>query len=169
MAKQIVPTITTDRLRELVDYDQETGLFSWRFGRVGAKKGVICGSPHPKNRYIGICLDYKRYLAHRLAWMYVYGAWPSASLDHIDGNRANNRIDNLRLADHSINNENRHSARSDSTTGLVGVEVSRDRFIARIQVKGKRIGLGTFDTAEDAHAAYIEAKKRLHLGYVHGA
>jgi hypothetical protein len=118
------------------------------------------------DKYVTIKVDAKRYLAHRLAWLYVHGEWPSRHLDHIDGDPSNNRIANLRDVSRSINMQNQLRARGDSLTGLLGVckDTRKPWFYARITVHGKQINLGCFRTADAAHEAYLTAKRRLHEG-----
>jgi hypothetical protein len=105
------------------------------------------------------------YLAHRLAWMYVYGRWPAKGLDidHINGNRQDNRIANLREVTRGQNMQNQRRASSRSTTGLLGVLRKSRRFAAHITADGRTHCLGTFDTPEEAHRVYMDAKSRLHI------
>jgi hypothetical protein len=156
--------LTAERLRELLNYDPETGVFTWRVSRrATARPGSVAGTITPKgyrNIWIG-----GNYRAHRLAWLYVHGKWPDHEIDHIDGNRANNAIANLRDVTRSVNHENLRCARSDNAHGLLGVSPSKGkRWKTSITVNGKWQHLGTFKTPEEAHAAYLEAKRRLHVG-----
>lgn len=157
--------ITAQRLRELLHYDPETGVFTWRVRRGGgAVAGGICGSPN-SGGYIQIKIDRVLRKAHRLAWLYVHGAWPKADIDHINGVRDDNRLTNLRDVPESTNAQNLLRARKDSGAGLAGARKNRDSgWAARIRVGGKERHLGIFATPEEAHAAYIEAKRRLHTG-----
>ncbi|WP_230878255.1 HNH endonuclease signature motif containing protein [Burkholderia sp. 9779_493] len=114
-----------------------------------------------------ITIDGIRMYAHRLAWFYVYGEWPSGDIDHIDGVRTNNAINNLRDVPRGVNMQNQRRARSNNrTSGLLGVtwHARRYRWCAQIQVDGKRKGIGYFDDAETAHQAYLDAKRKLHAG-----
>lgn len=100
--------------------------------------------------------------AHSVVWAIHHGEWP-AMLDHIDRNRANNKIENLRLTDKGANNRNRLTARVDSTTGLMGVLRGQNAsFSAHICVNGKRVYLGRFNSAEKAHEVYMQAKRKYH-------
>jgi hypothetical protein len=101
---------------------------------------------------------------HRLAWLYVTGAWPKKHLDHINGDRADNRFCNLREADDAANNQNRKRANKCSLTGVLGVTYCKQtkRYRAVIMHNRKSIHLGRFDTPEEAHAAYVGAKRVLH-------
>lgn len=102
---------------------------------------------------------------HRVAWLIVHGAWPVGLIDHINGEKVDNRLANLREADKAINAQNRRGPAATSTVGFLGVSRQKNgRFQARIGVGGKNVALGTFDTAEEAHAAHIAGKRRLHRG-----
>jgi hypothetical protein len=103
----------------------------------------------------------KLYWAHRLAWLYVHGDWPPDKIDHINGDRKDNRLMNLRAASDSENMQN-VGMRSDNTTGVRGVTRRKSRWIAQITAGGKTHYLGVHETAEEAHRAYVEAKTRLH-------
>jgi hypothetical protein len=123
--------------------------------------GDVAGSLN-RQGYIRIAIDYKYYLAHRLAWLYVYGEWPSGRLDHRDLDRANNRIANLRPATDMQNCANA-KRRVDNSTGFKGVSTRQGRYIAQINRDGRRICLGRFDTPEAAHEAYKAAALK-HFG-----
>lgn len=153
--------LTADRLRELLDYAPETGSFTWRNTSRRAVAGAAAGSDNGEG-YTQISVDGRRYAAHRLAWLYVHGEWPASELDHIDGQRSHNAIANLRLADRFLNNRNVHRARQNSKTGLLGVSPKGRRFVAQIRANGVNHYLGRFDTAEQAHEAYMAAKQVHH-------
>ena len=101
--------------------------------------------------------------AHRLAWLYVHGVWPPHEVDHINGDRSDNRIANLRLATRQQNSENRHGAQSNSKTGLVGVSWHKraGKWQAHIRVKGRTRYLGLFESTQDACMAYLQAKQTM--------
>ena len=152
--------LTTDRLRDLLAYNTGTGEFTWndgvvRPGRKTRRKGNSWG-------YTVIGFDGRHYGAHRLAWLYVMGEFPKGDIDHINGDRADNRISNLRAASRSENMQNLKGAHKDSATGFLGVHKHRNKFSAQIMVGGVKHRLGTFDTPTLAHEAYLEAKRRLH-------
>jgi hypothetical protein len=156
--------LTSQRLRELLHYDPETGAFTWLATAGKARAGGRAGDAlsHGYNR-IGI--DGHVYLAHRLAWFYVYGIWPSGEIDHINGNRIDNRMVNLRDVPRRLNRENLRSARSDNQTGVLGVAKNgKSSWQARIKVNGVRHSLGTYGSPEEAHQAYLKAKRKLHDG-----
>lgn len=152
------PILTAERLRDVLDYNPDTGAFVWKV-QSGSRgiPGSVAGSDHVLGYRI-LSVDGRRYKEHRLAWFYVYGKWPTGEVDHIDGHRSNNRIGNLRDVSKSVNQQNLKSAKSHNKSGLLGV--------TRRKSGGwcARITIGTFDTPEEAHAAYIDAKRRLHLG-----
>lgn len=157
--------LTAERLREVLDYDRASGVFTNRMRRRvnGAAAGAASGHTR-KDGYILIGVDRRIYFAHRLAWLYVYGAWPVHHIDHIDGNPSNNRLENLRDVPQRTNVENQRIARSDSGTGFLGVSRSGNRFAARIEVRGHKVHIGYFATPEEASAAYVEQKRKLHAG-----
>lgn len=160
--------VNAEELRSAIDYDTETGVFTWKsdktgWTRAGAKAGAM-----RKDGYVLISINGKRYLAHRLAWLYVHGQWPSKFIDHIDGNPSNNRIANLREVDQSINMQNQRRALSNNKSGLLGVCWSSNarKWHAQINIDGINTHVGYYNTKEEAHAAYIEAKRKSHPGGV---
>ena len=151
--------LTQERLKELLDYDPLTGVFRWRVYRArGARPGSIAGTPND-NGYILIGIDGVVRRAHRLAWLYINGKQPTGLIDHVNGDKTDNRIANLRLATKSTNGAN-SKTRCDSSIGLKGVYRNRARYSARISCNGTRYRLGTYDTPELAHAAYCAAARR---------
>jgi hypothetical protein len=129
------------------------------------KAGSEAGSTGVHNDgYKKIKLDKVFYSAHRLAWFYVFGVWPTGQIDHINGNRLDNRIENLRDVPKQINSENTRKARSDSLSGIQGVAAHGLRWKAAITVNGKKRHLGVFKTQDAAHEAYIFAKRKFHTG-----
>lgn len=155
--------LTQERLRALLHYDGDTGRFLWRVSRRGrAKIGTAAGTLGADG-YLRILVDGGRYSAHRLAWLYVHGRWPSADLDHANGNPSDNRIANLRECNKSENQQNRKPSKN-STSGYMGVTFVRStgKYQAYIKRAGKQLHLGCFPTPELAHAAYLAAKKELH-------
>ena len=153
------------RLKQLLSYDAKTG----EFRRIAKVKGVVVGSVAGclmKHGYVSIGIDGEEYTAHRLAWLYVHGVWPSGYIDHINGRRCDNRIANLRDVSQSVNMQNVYAAKSNSKTGLRGVSwhAQRKKYTARIKVGGRYLSLGLHQTPEAAHTAYMDAKRRLHEG-----
>ena len=170
IAAQIPPEVveadvlTLDQLRELLDYDPESGVFRWRVARRNGSvpAGTIAGTLKVTG-YIRIEINRQFYPAHRLAWFYVNGEWPSSYIDHIDNCRSNNRFSNLRLATNSQNLCNARMPRT-NTSGYKGVTWSKksQRWQAHIKVRSKSLHLGLFDAKEDAHAAVQSARIKYH-------
>jgi len=154
-------TLTAERLRELLHYDPETGIFTWYVLDRRRKNPAGCAE---HRGYLTIGIDRRRYYSHRLAWLYTKGVWPIEEIDHIDTNKANNRFANLREATHAINEQNQRIPQKNNSSGFLGVYLEGRRYRARIKLGGKNIHIGCFDTAEEAGVAYIEAKKKLHVG-----
>lgn len=101
---------------------------------------------------------------HRVVYAIHYGEWPKGYIDHIDGNRKNNRVENLRVVSHSMNMQNRRSAHRNNASGFLGVTPTKWGFAAVIRKNKKTIWLGTFKTPGEAHTAYVAAKRELHDG-----
>tara|TARA_R110000744_G_scaffold194735_1_gene313664 strand:+ start:272 stop:757 length:486 start_codon:yes stop_codon:yes gene_type:complete len=159
--------ITQERLKELLSYNTATGDFTWLVDRnAGSYAGDTAGTLMNKG-YIHIKVDGKMYLGHRLAWLYIHGSIPT-NLDHIDGNRVNNKIENLRPAS-SFQNAHNASIRSDNNSGYkgVGFHSMTGKWRARIRYMNKRKSLGLFDTPELAHKAYCQAADKLHGEFAH--
>lgn len=160
--------LTRERLLEVLDYDRESGVFRWKRRLSNrAAAGAVAGSPHSLERYIIIGIDGRLYRAHRLAWLWCFGVWPGPQVDHVDGDRQNNRIANLRACTGHTNLQNlRHGHADGSGGGLLGVSWREHakKWVATIYVDGRSRHLGYRDTAEQAHALYVEAKRRLHAG-----
>jgi len=155
--------ITHTRLRELAHYCPETGQFTHLQSKGRKKTGMPAGSLR-SDGYVYVMFDGFRAMAHQFAFLYMTGEWPTQEIDHIDGNKANNAFSNLRQVSRRMNTENKHMAKRTSTTGLLGVIRHPRGFVARIVSEGKRTYLGIFKTPEDAHEAYVQAKRRLHHG-----
>lgn len=145
-------------------YDHGTGVFTRRrsVGRHGCHKAGTIASCQ-SHGYIVIRIGGKLHGAHRLAWLYHYGEWPNV-IDHINGDKSDNRICNLRNVTQAENNQNIQRAPVNSKSGLLGAHRHgrSKRWQARIRINGVGTRLGTFATAEEAHAAYMEAKLRHH-------
>lgn len=155
--------LTQERLKELLRYDPDTGLFHWIKSRRGVRGWRPFAGSVMQNGYVQITIDYQVFLAHRLAFLYMDGALPSDEVDHINGNPTDNRFSNLRRADRSLNMQNRRAGWG--KLGLaMGVSKSRKKFRATIVASGVQHHLGMFSTAEEARNAYIEAKRQLHEG-----
>ena len=149
--------LTQERLKELFDYDQKTGNLI-RKANIGKK---IAGSIR-ENGYLVVTVDRKSYPVHRLIWLWHHGFITKSDLDHINNDRADNRIENLREATRSENMQNEKRARSTNKIGLLGVSKNNGRWRAQIWLNYKKTHIGYFDTPEEAHTAYLAKKKELH-------
>jgi hypothetical protein len=161
--------LTQERLKHLLLYDPDTGVFTWR--NPTSKKYVL-GDPVfsiSRGGYLRVGLDKRRYLLHRLAWLYVHGVFPVVEIDHINQARTDNRLENLRLATRMQNAQN-VLMRSNNKSGVKGVswDVDRQRWRAQINIDGKRRYLGLFDSVEGAGAAYNAAASKHHTHMARG-
>lgn len=156
--------LTQERLQELLNYDSATGIFTWikpcsRFSQV--KPGDQAGCLHVRG-YIHIKIDGGAYKAHRLAWLYTHGRWPNPAIDHINRDKADNRLANLRETNQLGNMQNKGIYRNNKS-GFAGVchHKQSGKWMAQLQVNGKNRHLGLFDTPELAAVAYQEAKAQI--------
>jgi hypothetical protein len=141
--------ITQSYVKELLNYDPDTGLFAWRQRRGGAKEGPVKGCDNGKG-YLSLQINRKRYYLHRLAWFYTHGQWPS-ELDHINRDKSDNRIFNLRIVSRRQNNFNT-GLRKDNTSGHKGVcwYPQNRKWCARSFTNGRYIHIGIYETKEAA-------------------
>lgn len=149
------------RLKQLLHYDPASGNFTWSNPtNRRIVKGTVAGT-FGNDGYMHIHFDGKRYSAHRLVWLYVYGEWPD-TVDHVNGIRTDNRVSNLRNTNNTGNMQNLKAKRG--TSKYIGVywHKSLNKWKAQIGVNGRRVALGYFDNEEDAHQAYWEAKQKHH-------
>ncbi len=157
------PELTAERLREILSYDPETGIFRWAI-KTGPKViiGAVAGGDDGHG-YVTISVEKRICRGHRLAWLYMHGVWPADQIDHINGDRSDNRIANLREATVAENLQNQR-VRSTNKSGYPGVywEPDRGKWRAQIRVKGRNIYLGLHADIVDAVAARTEAKARHH-------
>jgi len=160
-------TLTADELRKQLDYDPLTGIFTYRINQRYKKAGMVAGriSNHGG---VTITICGQDHQAHRLAWLWYYGKWPDNEVDHLDGDRANNRIANLRDCTRAINMQNQRRPQKGIARKYLCVYPTKKkcgmRYRAIIQVDGKPKHLGYFDTEDEAYAAYLDAKRRFHPG-----
>lgn len=163
--------LTQKYLKECLDYNPETGVFTWKerpLSHFSERKrwlawlsnfsGKTAGGKHCMG-YWTICINNKPYLAHRLAWLYVFGSMPKDQIDHINWDRLDNRIANLREVSNQENHKNK-PAQKNNTSGVVGVcwDKSREKWCARIKVSGKTVNLGRFDKKSQAIIARKSAE-----------
>lgn len=159
-------TISLESLKEYLLYEAKTGVFTWA-KKISRKTIAATNAGSLTNcGYWSIRLHKKAYQAHRLAWFYFYGEWPKGELDHINGNRTDNRISNLRDVSGFINRQNIRVAKSTSKTSVLGVSVKGKgrRYQARITTNKVSRYLGSFLTVHEAHEAYLNAKRAEHTG-----
>lgn len=162
----MAPTLTAERLRERVFYDPETGIFTWKTMPINQQRriGQVAGCLKRHIGYWRIWIDDEEYLGHRLAWLYMTGAWPTKDIDHRDRNRANNKWDNLREATSSQNAANAPHKRTKKWPFVKGVSFHgnnrRNPFRACIEVSGKSTCLGYHATIEQAAATYMAAAQK---------
>lgn len=162
-----IKDITADYVRKIFSYDPETGIFIRRMA-VGRHSrfpaGSVVGSMDVAG-YMVTTINAKRVYLHRVAVLYMTGAWPVSDVDHKDCDRSNNKWANLRCASRMVNTQNRRKSRSDRIHGtLLGVKKHRKRWQARIAANGQHTFLGSFATEQEAHDAYVTAKRQLHDG-----
>jgi hypothetical protein len=155
-----LPTLdaaTADDVRRALRYNKRTGVFTWRApASTRLKPGDEAGYLD-SNGYRKIRIGYVKYCAHRLAWLYVTGAWPAALVDHINGNPSDNRWKNLREADHSTNGANQRRQRGRERPRGVYLSAAKGRFTAELKVRGEKRYLGSFATIEQAAEARLAA------------
>ncbi len=161
--------LTQERLKEVLSYDPSTGDFIWLITRGrNAPAGTKASQSVNSQGYRQIMIDQQHFKAHRLVWFYVYGVWPEADIDHINGVRSDNRIINLRALSRSDNVMNSPRKCGTYTSRYRGVHYHKpvQKWVAKY--KGKY--LGAFDTEEEAHEAYLtEARKHIRLLPLHPA
>jgi hypothetical protein len=155
--------LTQERIKELLDYDPDTGIFKWKISKARSIKVNNIAGGAEQGKYHRIRIDGKNYVAHRLAWLYVYGKWPDEYIDHINCIKNDNRIKNLREATNSQNQTN-VLLRSNNTSGYKGVIWNKQnkKWQAYISVNYSKTHLGYFDNIEDAASAYKKAANVLH-------
>lgn len=154
-----------EKVKELFDYDPETGIFRWKINISRHRKGAVAGTPSSDGRYLAVRYKGKYYQLSRLAFLWMIGRWPEPEADHRNLDKLDNRWSNLREATKSQNAANRIAFHT-NRVGLKGViRVTRygvTKYEARIRVAGKQRHLGRFDSAQEAHQAYVIAAEAAH-------
>lgn len=154
--------MTHAELLRVLAYDPDTGLFQWRIGRGGKAHAGAAAGHLKRDGYVYIKLGRAQQMAHRVAWFYVHGEWPAQEVDHINRNRADNRLVNLREATDAQNMQNKQTYQN-NTTGVTGVYRGRaGGWNAMISVDGRRRFLGEFKAFESAVVARKLAVAKLH-------
>jgi hypothetical protein len=171
--------LTSEIVRQLLGYDSTTGVFTWkeRSGQAGIDggfnrkyAGTIAGRS-TGTKYDSIAIYGTRYYSHRVAWLYMTGEFPPECIDHINGDTRDNRFSNLREATTSQNgfNAKRQHRNRCGLKGVCFVPKYSSPYRATLRIDGKNVILGHFDTAEEAHAAYVEAAKKYHGEFARAA
>jgi len=152
-------TITQAELKQLLDYDPDTGVFTWRAGNDrNVKAGDVAGTINNRG-YRAIKVKGKVYQAHRLAWLYVHGEWPRV-IDHREGNKLDNRISSLKEGSQRENSQNTHKHRNGRLVGCYFHKKSQ-KWLAQIEINGTLKYLGLYQTELDAHTAYVTALSQI--------
>ena len=154
--------LTQKKLKQYLNYDPKTGIFIWKVKiRNGVQIGSVAGCLN-KSGYTNIIISGKSYQAHRLAWLYMYGYFPEHQIDHIDRNKSNTRINNLRHVSHSCNIRNQGLLKS-NTSGIKGVCWSKqsDKWQAGIHVNNKNHHIGFFTDFTEAVCHRLAAEQCL--------
>lgn len=165
------PLPSQEYLKSILDYDPETGAFTWKHRPNGPRHwntkyaGTRAGSLEPVSGYERISINDRIFKAHRLAWVWMTGDSPDEEIDHINGDRLDNRWANLRLATHGQNQAN---CKTWNKFGLKGVTKCGNRFLAKITKNHEYHYLGLFATPEEAHAAYMKAAREMHGEFARG-
>ena len=158
-----IDNLTQQELKKQLHYNPDTGLFTrlvTNSSRV--KVGDIC--KNYSNGYIVFRVNSVLYKAHRLAWLYMTGNFPKYFIDHINGITNDNRFFNLRECNNAENAQNIKKPRINNKSGYLGVSWEKNnlKYVAKICIDGNRKRLGLYENAEDAHEAYLKAKRELH-------
>ena len=157
--------LTSEALKEALDYNPDTGIFTWRHRDRVPKTintrfaGKPAGRVNVRHGYLELTVNYVMYRAHRLAWLYMTNEWPTDEIDHINRDKLDNRFCNLREATRSINSRNR-AVMSNSQTGVKHVSYDSrlvSPYRVRIRRKGQKINFGSYDTIEEAKAVAEKA------------
>ena len=153
--------LTQKELKRQLHYNPKTGIFKWIISKRGLSSKKMCGWKR-EDGYMIIGVNYKRYYAHRLAWLYVYGEFPKKQIDHINRNKTDNRIENIRDASPSTNNKNK-PLQKNNKSGYKGIywDTHRNKWVAQIKLNGKQKNLGGFKNIKNA----INARKEANVKY----
>jgi hypothetical protein len=154
---------TQSDFKEILDYNPETVEFTWKKALgTRAKAGDVAGHVHKAQGYHQIKIAGKQYKTHRLVWLFETGEWPKNHIDHMDGNRLNNHISNLRDVTQRENNQNLESHRNGRLVGCYFYKPLQ-KWKAQIKINRKAKHLGYFLTELQAHQAYLKALNEFQL------
>jgi len=164
------PDLSAEYVRARLNYDPDTGAFTWKSNTPNMQRyvGRAAGTKHCQG-YRAINIDCWPFLAHRLAWLITFGEWPKRHIDHINGDRTDNRLANLRDVPQDWNSQNLRKAKSKRPGALLGAYPTQrggKQWRAIIQIDGRSTTLGYFDTEQEAHLAYLAVKREAHPGCV---
>lgn len=154
--------LTQERLKEILEYNPKTGVFTYLIPRGGKSPGDQAGSINQLG-YCQIEIDYKKHLRHRLAWLYIYGEFPEGFLDHVNGITTDDRIENLREATAGENQFNSRR-RKDNKSGFKGVHWHKgiNKWVGSVKHNKKQIHVGSFDCPKKANQAVKAKREELH-------
>lgn len=157
--------VTVERLRELLTYEPDAGVLRWRVGYGNAFAGFVAGA-RTWAGYMAVGIDGEKFRAHRVAWALAHGAWPTQTIDHLDGDRCNNKLINLREVSQAVNMQNIRKPTARNTSGYLGVHwsVKHGGWMASLTVSGKSKRRGPYKTPERAFDAYVDLKRSYHEG-----
>jgi hypothetical protein len=157
--------ITQKELKEILNYNSESGIFTWKNivkparKKVGDVAGGLCLG------YVVIGINGKIYRAHRLAWLYIYGKWPNDQIDHVNGIKNDNRLCNLRECNQSKNNYNRKMQKN-NTSGIKGVCKHKDKWMVQFKINKNVMYFGTYDDIEFAELVANEVRAKYHKEFL---
>jgi len=161
-------SITQQQLKQTLNYNPDIGIFTWANDRRCVKAGTKAGTITNQG-YVRIKILDKVYMEHRLAWLYVYGVMPSEQIDHINHDKADNRIENLREATNQQNQFNKPKSKySKSNYKGISFHKKSNKWLAQININKVNTYLGIFDTEEEAALAYQNKSKEIHKEFAHG-
>jgi hypothetical protein len=154
--------LTQQQVMAQVEYDPMTGIVTYKRSTLRIKPGMLATRTDAAG-YVTVQLAEAQVRAHQIAYMCMTGEWPASDIDHINGEKADNRWRNLRDVPHAVNNQNSHKPQSNNRLQVRGVgRHGKNGYRAAIQAFGKRVNLGTFPTLDGARQAYLDARQVLH-------
>lgn len=157
--------LTVSDVTRFLTYDQATGILTWKPDATRTSvSGKRAGHLNKTNGYRYTSILNVQFCEHRLAWAITHGVWPTGQIDHINGIRDDNRIENLRDVSASVNMQNRKKPQSNNTSGFLGVTKHRNRWRALLTINGKPTVLGSFDSPRLAYEVYLQRKRIEHKG-----
>jgi hypothetical protein len=154
-------TLNQERLKEILDLDVSASVFTRKTSGNGFNKGDVAGCVNNRG-YVHIRIAGKKYLAHRLVWLWVYGEWPKGQLDHLSGDKLDNRISNLKDVTCRENQQNQSRHRNGRLVGCY-FHKQTSKWCARIKIEGSMKYLGLYPTELEAHNAYMSALNQFQL------